>query len=85
MLVRPLNNAPVPISGDDIANQVLESQRVLRSDAVERAVYKDIPQAARVDNPMMLERLLYVLAGQVTGLLSPTNIEPARKRGEGGG
>ena len=30
--------------GSDIANQVLESQRVLRSDAVERAVYKDIPR-----------------------------------------
>lgn len=74
LLVRPFTNAPVPISGDDIANQVLESQRVLRSDAVERAVYKDIPQAAGVDNPMMLERLLYVLAGQVTGLLSPTSI-----------
>ncbi|MYI18901.1 MAG: ATP-binding protein [Acidimicrobiia bacterium] len=72
LLVRPV--MPVPLSGDDLANQVLESQRVLRSDAVERAVYKDIPQAAGVDNPMMLERLLYVLAGQVTGLLSPTNI-----------
>ena len=74
LLVRPFANAPVPLSGDDIADQVLESQRVLRSDAVERAVYKDIPQAAGVDNPMMLERLLYVLAGQVTGLLSPTSI-----------
>ena len=58
----------------DVENHILESQRVLRSDAVERAVYKDIPQAAGVDNPMMLERLLYVLAGQVTGLLSPTGI-----------
>ena len=58
----------------DVENHVLESQRVLRSDAVERAIYKDIPQAAGVDNPMMLERLLYVLAGQVTGIVSPTNI-----------
>ena len=65
---------PVTETTGDIANHVLESQRVLRSDAVERAVYKDIPQAAGVDNPMMLERLLYVLAGQVTGVLSPTNI-----------
>ena len=61
-------------SGVNVVNHVLESQRVLRSDAVERAVYKDIPQSAGVDNPMMLERLLYVLAGQVTGILSPTNI-----------
>ena len=50
------------------------SQQVLRPDAVERAVYKDIPQSYGVGNPMMLERLLYVLADQVTGLLSPTNI-----------
>ena len=53
---------------------LLISQQVLRSDAVERAVYKDIPQSFGVGNPMMLERLLYVLADQVTGLLSPTNI-----------
>ena len=52
----------------------LFSQRVLRPDAVERAVYKDIPQSFGVSSPMMLERLLYVLADQVTGLLSPTNI-----------
>ena len=53
---------------------LLESQQVLRSDAVERAIYKDIPQSFGVDNPMMLERLLYVLAGQVTGILSATKI-----------
>jgi predicted AAA+ superfamily ATPase len=58
----------------DEASVLLESQQVLRSDAVERAVYKDIPQSFGVDNPMMLERLLYVLAAQMTGLLSPTNI-----------
>ncbi len=53
---------------------LLQSQRTLRSDAVERAVYKDIPQAFGVENPMMLERLLYTLAGQFTGILSPTTI-----------
>jgi uncharacterized protein len=58
---------------DDVA-RLLQSQQVLRSDAVERAVYKDIPQSFGVDNPMMLERLLYVLAGQATGVLSPTRI-----------
>ena len=56
---------------------MLESQQMLRSDAVERAIYKDIPQSFGVDNPMMLERLLYTLAGQVAGLLSPTNIGAA--------
>jgi len=58
---------------DDIA-RLLESQQLLRADAVERAVYKDIPQSFGLDNPMRLERLLYVLAAQVTGLLSPTSI-----------
>ena len=62
------------VSEDGAKKHILKSQRILRSDAVERAVYKDIPQSAGVDNPMMLERLLYVLAGQVTGILSPTNI-----------
>lgn len=59
---------------DDEPSRLLESQQILRSDAVERAIYKDIPQSFGVDNPMMLERLLYVLAAQITGLLSPSNI-----------
>ncbi len=49
-------------------------QQKLRSDAIERAIYKDIPQSYRIDSPLTLERLLYVLAGQVTGLLSLTGI-----------
>lgn len=49
------------------------SQRVLRSDAIERAIYKDIPQSYRI-SPLTLERLLYVLAGQITGLLSPKGV-----------
>jgi predicted AAA+ superfamily ATPase len=53
---------------------LLQSQRILRNDAVERAIYKDIPQAFGVDNPMVLERVLYTLAGQVTGILSPQTI-----------
>lgn len=56
------------------SDRLLESQQILRNDAVERAIYKDIPQSFGVDNPLMLERLLYVLAARVTGLLSPTNI-----------
>lgn len=61
-------------SEDEQPNRLLTSQRTLRSDAVERAIYKDIPQSFGVDNPMMLERLLYVLAAQVTGVLSPSTI-----------
>ena len=58
----------------DEQTRLLESQRVLRNDAVERAVYRDIPQSFGIGSPVMLERLLYVLAGQITGLLSPKNI-----------
>ena len=50
------------------------TQQMLRADAIERAIYKDIPQSYRIDSPITLERLLYVLAGQVTGLLSLKNI-----------
>ena len=55
-------------------NLLLNSQQILRNDAVERAIYKDIPQSFGVNDPLMLERLLYVLASQMAGLLSPTNI-----------
>ena len=47
-----------------------KSQQTLRSDAVERAIYKDIPQSYRIDSPMALERFFYTLAGQMTGILS---------------
>ena len=66
------------ISGRDVADDeettLLRSQRILKSDAVERAIYKDIPQAFGIDNPTNLERLLYTLAAQVTGILSPQSI-----------
>lgn len=58
----------------ELEDVTLESQRLLRNDAIERAVYKDIPQSFRVDKPVLLERLLYILAGQMTGILSPSNI-----------
>ncbi|MDA0832313.1 MAG: ATP-binding protein [Planctomycetota bacterium] len=58
----------------DETSVFLRSQLILRTDAVERAIYKDIPQAVGVEQPMLLERLLYTLAGQITGLLSPANI-----------
>ena len=64
----------VAAGGEDDVSTLLRSQRILRSDAVERAIYKDIQQVFGVDNPMMLERLLYTLAGQVTGLLSPQRL-----------
>ncbi len=62
------------VESRDESTQLIDSQRILRSDAVERAIYKDIPQAFSVESPMLLERLLYVLARQVTGILSPTKL-----------
>lgn len=59
---------------EEESDRLLQSQQILRSDAVERAIYKDIPQSFGVDNPLMLERLLYVLAARITGVLSPSNI-----------
>ena len=58
----------------DERSAMLASQGTLRSDAVERAIYKDIPQSFDIESPLMLERVLYVLAGQMTGILSPTNV-----------
>lgn len=58
----------------DEQSLLLQSQRILRTDAVERAIYKDIPQVFDVQSPKLLERLLYTLAGQFTGILSPKSI-----------
>ena len=58
----------------DEASELLRSQRVLRSDAIEKAVYKDIPQAFNIQDPAKLERLLYVAAGQMTGVFSPHTV-----------
>jgi hypothetical protein len=58
----------------DETSDLLRSQNVLRNDAIERAVYKDIPQAFGVQDPLKLERLLYTLAGQMTGQLSPQKL-----------
>lgn len=59
---------------DDEDSALLESQQTLRTDAIEKAIYKDIPQAYGVNRPKLLESLLYILAEQVSGLLSPTSI-----------
>lgn len=69
-----LSRHPQTYSPESESDRLLQSQQVLRTDAVERAVYKDIPQSFGVDNPMMLERVLYVLAAQIAGLISPSNI-----------
>jgi len=59
----------------DEDEMILTSQRVLRQDAIQKAIYQDIPQAFDIQDPQRLERLLYCLAGQITGILSPTSIQ----------
>ncbi len=73
-LLTPLSPNPETWDESRAAELMLKSQHVLRRDAIERTVYKDIPQSFGVSNPMLLERLLYVLAGQMTGMLSPSSI-----------
>jgi uncharacterized protein len=53
-----------------LASELFHSQGVLREDAVQKALYLDIPQVFGVGEPLKLERLLYILAGQVTGMVS---------------
>jgi predicted AAA+ superfamily ATPase len=56
------------------ASLLLNSQRTLRADAIERAIYKDIPLAVEIRSPAVLERMLYVLASQVASILAPLSI-----------
>lgn len=55
---------------DDIESGLFRSQQVLRSEAVQRVAGMDIPQAFDIKNPLLLERLLYILAGQMCGLMN---------------
>lgn len=63
-------------AGDGLTeeDEVFRSQRVLETDAVHSVVYKDLPQSLDIRQPMKLERLLYLLAGQVGGVISPKNL-----------
>jgi predicted AAA+ superfamily ATPase len=58
----------------DESSEILRSQQVLRADAVHTALYKDLRQAYGIADPVKLERLLYVLAGQAGGILSPSSL-----------
>jgi len=48
--------------------------RILRDDVVMKVSYRDIPQAYKVTNPMRIERLLHILAGQNGGMVSPEKL-----------
>lgn len=66
LLIRP--------PSDDEASDIFHSQRILRSDAIEKAIYKDVPQAFSIQDPVKLERLLYSLAGQIAQIFSPATL-----------
>lgn len=62
------------IRPEDKEKLLYMSQNILRNDAFEKAVFKDIPHAFGVDDPFLLQRLAYTLAGQVAQILSPNNL-----------
>jgi len=53
---------------------VIRSQQVLRSEAVQRVAGMDIPQVFNIKSPQVLERLVYILAGQMCGLMNVSNL-----------
>lgn len=53
---------------------VMRSQQVLRSEAVQRVAGMDIPQVFDIKHPQVLERLVYILAGQMCGLVNVSGI-----------
>ena len=61
-------------SEEDDHSAMLRSQSILRSEAVQRVAGMDLPQVFDIKNPILLERLLYVLAGQVCGLVNETGL-----------
>lgn len=63
-----------PDPGVQIAAALQMAEESLRADAVEKVVYKDIPQAFGIDNPMLLERVLYALAARICTVLSPNSV-----------
>lgn len=56
--------------GEDDTSVLLRSQQTLRQQAVQRVAAQDIPQAFDIKDPITLERLLYLLAGQVCGMVN---------------
>lgn len=59
---------------NDPDSSILRSQLALRQEAIQRVTGMDLPQAFNVRQPILLERLLYTLAGQICGLVSPTGL-----------
>ena len=60
--------------GDVLADNVRRAQDRLRSEVVDRVIFRDIQESVDVENPARLRDLLHVLAGQVGGVMSPEKI-----------
>ena len=59
---------------DTEVKALIRAQRVLRSEIIDRVIYKDIQLATEVRNPKRLERLLYAAGGQISELFLPKNV-----------
>lgn len=71
----PSATTPEPLDRDAVfADNVRRAQDRLRSDVVDRVIFRDIGESAAVDSPAQLRDLLHVLADQVTGVMSPEKI-----------
>lgn len=62
---------------EPIEEKVIRSQRILRSEAVQRVAGMDIPQVFDIKHPQILERLVYILAGQMCGLANVSSLAAA--------
>jgi len=58
----------------NLEKSMLRSQQTLRSEAVQRVTGMDLPQVFGVQQPIALERLLYLLAGQMGEILSGNSL-----------
>lgn len=71
----PRTMPPEPRSRvDAFADNVRRAQDRLRSDVVDRVIFRDIQESATVESPARLRDLLHILADQITGVVSPEKI-----------
>lgn len=61
----------------DMESGLLKSQQTLRSEAVQRVTGMDLPRVFQIRSPIILERLLYLLAAQMCGLVNVSNLASA--------
>ncbi len=62
------------LRAEDVQSALIRSQRTLQSEAVQRVAGMDLPQVFDIRHPIILERLLYILSQQMTGLINVSNL-----------